>query len=185
MEKEDPLELFYKLKIDMLKYSRIIEKQNSAPTVSFAIQPKWAFEITTIKDWKTPWTKLKSPNDWIASIGLNLSPMLSGIAKKNEEQYNLDYEEAINSYLNYLQQKNFIKQQYKALLEYYLIQKDTVSILYESALKELHDYKIHYDSGAISELDYKSIWVRVENCRLSKECIELYCWLYDLLYKMN
>lgn len=82
-------------------------------------------------------------------------------------------------------QKKSLKQQYTTLLNYYLLQKNTISSLYEAGLKELDDYKYQYAVNTISKLDLYSVNTRIENCRLTKENIELFVLLYEILLIIN
>jgi hypothetical protein len=57
--------------------------------------------------------------------------------------------------------------------------------LYKAACREKEDYSILYKEKSISKLDFDSVQVRVENCRLSKEIIEANCLLYEILLQLN
>ncbi|MCR4734828.1 MAG: TolC family protein [Treponema sp.] len=180
----DPLELSYKLKLEIIKNARILEKQNFAPNISVSIEPDWSLEIKKQSEWQKTLKNMGAPDSWNTSIGINISPLLSGLARQNNKKFRLDYEEAENAYNSYLEQKSFLKQKYKALSNYYLKQKAMVSELYDSGQKELDDYSYQYKMNVISKLDFDSIRVRVENCRLTKENIDLYFIMYDFLEKM-
>ena len=43
---DDPLEETYKIKLEILQAERILERQNSTPTINFSIQPNWTLETT-------------------------------------------------------------------------------------------------------------------------------------------
>lgn len=178
----DPLKAIYELKIDMLKTSRILEKQSSAPTLNLSIEPNWSLPVVKKADWKDAWSSDdKVSPTWTASVSVNLSPLLSAAVKHNKKQYEINYEIAQKSYEGYLQQKTFVKTQYQALYDNYLKQNESVTKLLESGLVELKDYKELYFSGAISKLDYDSVKTRVENCKLNKDCIALQEKLYEFL----
>ncbi len=180
-----PLEHIYKLKLEILKTERILEKQMSAPTLSFSIQPNLRLSTTKVESWKNAWETFEEPYSWNFNIGLNLSPMFTGIAKQNNQKYQLDYNNAETTYNSYLAKREFIKEQYKTLLEYYLQQKKTICKLYDLGIRELQDYKIQYEAKMISKLDFDSIKTRIENYKLSKECVDLYIWLYEMMMKFE
>ena len=52
-------------------------------------------------------------------------------------------------------------------------------------ISELKDLESQFSAGAISELDFDSVKVRVENCKLNIEIIEVYVWLYEVLCEIN
>lgn len=182
---DDPLEETYKIKLEILQAERILERQNSAPTINFSIQPNWTLETTKQDEWKKAWENMGSPSSWNVSIGINLSPLFLGLAKENKKKYELNYEDTKNSYNSYMLQKKSLKQQYTTLLNYYLLQKNTISSLYEAGLRELDDYKYQYAVNTISKLDLYSVNTRIENCRLTKENIELFVLLYEILLIIN
>lgn len=111
--------------------------------------------------------------------------MISATATKSKKQFNLDYESAENSYNAYLIQKNFVLQQYQTILKQYKLQSKKISNLYKTGMNELQDLQTQYKEGAISMLDYDSVKVQIENCKLNMEIIELYIWLYEVLLKIN
>jgi outer membrane protein TolC len=180
----DPMEKIYQLKLQMLKTNRILEKQKSAPTLSLSLQPAWSFEKTKADDWKSAWKNGETPS-WSASVGINFSPFLNAAVSKNQEQYEISYAQAEKSYENYLLQKHYVQEQYQTLVLNYSQQLENVANLYEEGRRELEDYKTQYEAGAISRLDFDSVKIRVENCDLSKNCVEIYKWLYTLLGEMN
>lgn len=49
---------------------------------------------------------------------------------------------------------------------------------------ELSDLKTQLDLGAISSLDYLTKENNIKNMNLSKEGIEVYCWMYEVLLKL-
>lgn len=177
----DPLEESYKLKIELLKTNHTLEKQSSAPTVSLSVQPSWSFDPKKQDEWKDA----NSPSSWSATIGVNLSPLFSGSISKKEQQYELSYQATENSLNAYITQKEFVLQQYKTILENYKAQLEEISNLYNAGRAELKDIESLFTAGSISELDFDSVKVRVENCRLNMETIELYVWLYEVLCNIN
>ncbi len=181
----DPLEESYKLKIELLKTNHTLEKQASAPTLSLSVQPSWSFDPKKQDEWKEAWKDASSSSSWSATIGVNLSPLFSASISKNEQQYELSYQATENSLNAYITQKEFVLQQYKTILDNYKIQLEEISKLYNTGNLELKDLESQLSAGAISELDFDSVKVRVENCRLNMELIELYVWLYEVLCNIN
>ena len=168
----------------MLKTNQILEKQKSAPILSLSLQPAWSFEKTKADDWRAAWKNGETPS-WSASVGINFSSFLNATVSKNHEQYEISYAQAEKSYENYLLQKHYVQEQYQTLVLNYSQQLENVANLYEEGKRELGDYKTQYEAGAISRLDLDSVKIRVENCGLSKNCVEIYKWLYTILGEMN
>lgn len=181
----DPLEESYKLKIELLKTNHTLGKQASAPTLSLSVQPSWSFDPKKQEEWKKAWKDANSPSSWSATIGVNLSPLLSASVSKKKQQYELSYQALENSLNAYITQKEFVLQQYKTILDNYKIQLEEISMLYNTGNSKLKDLESQFSVGAISELDFDSVKVRVENCRLNMEIIELYVWLYEVLWGIN
>ena len=181
----DPLEESYKLKIELLKTNHTLEKQASAPTLSLSVQPSWSFDPKKQDEWKDAWKDASSPSSWSATIGVNLSPLFSASISKKEQQYELSYQAEENALNAYITQKTFVLQQYKTILDNYKTQFVEISKLYNVGNSELKDLESQFSAGAISELDFDSVKVRVENCRLNMEIIELYVWLYEVLCEIN
>ena len=180
----DPIDSIYQLKLQMLKTSRVLQKQNSAPTLTLTLQPSWTLETVKNTEWKNAWNNGENPS-WSATISINLSPLLNAAVSRNEEKYEISYEKAEKSYDNYLRQKQYVQEQYQSLIQNYSMQLENVTKLYEEGKAELEDYGIQYEAGAISRLDFDSVKIRVENCELSKNCVEIYKWLYGVLLSMN
>jgi hypothetical protein len=88
----DPLEETFKLKIEILESSRLLEKQSYAPVLNLSVQPKWQPE------------NFNKIDSWNASVGINLSPMISGIVKQNKRKYQINRKDAEDSFSAYLQQ---------------------------------------------------------------------------------
>lgn len=129
----DPLEETYKLKLEILNANRTLQKQNSAPTLSFSVQPAWSMDATKAEEWKKPWKDLGSPSAWTTSVSINFSPLISGIVKHNKEQFKNDYTAAEKSYNSYLAQKEFVRQQYKYLKNQY---ENQLTIVLELLIEE-------------------------------------------------
>lgn len=181
----DPLEESYKLKIELLKTNHILEKQSSAPTLSLSVQPSWSLDPKKQEEWKEAWKDLSSPSSWSATIGVNLSPLLSALVGKKEHQFKINYQATENSFKAYITQKTFVLQQYKTILDNYKKQFEDILKLYDTGSAELKDLESQFSAGAISELDFDSVKVRVENCGINMEIIEMYVWLYEVLWNIN
>ena len=181
----DFVEENYQLKLKMLSINRCLEKQNSAPIVSISIQPSWNLELQKENEWLDAWKNLNSPSNWSATVGINLSPLISATVKQDKKQYKFNYDSLVNSFIAYEKQKEFILHQYQNLYEQYQKQLVEITNLYNESLIELTDMEKQYTTGAISKIDYDSIKFRVENCNLNMEINELYVWLYDFLIKIN
>ena len=52
------LEETYKIKLEILQAERILERQNSTPTINFSIQPNWTLETTKQDEWKKAWENM-------------------------------------------------------------------------------------------------------------------------------
>ena len=181
----DPLEESYKLKIELLKTNHTLEKQSLAPTLSLSVQPSWSLDSKKQDEWKEAWKDLSSPSSWSATIGVNLSPLLSALVGKKEQQFKINYQATENSFKAYITQKTFVLQQYKTILDNYKKQFEDISKLYDTGSAELKDLESQFSAGAISELDFDSVKVRVENCGINMEIIEMYVWLYEVLWNIN
>ena len=184
-EAVDPLELAYKLKIELAEVSRVLEKQSYAPTLSFSLQPNWSLGMVEESDWADAWEDMGKPSTWKASLSVDLYPLFSGIAKQNKKKYTINHEDVEREYSVYMQQKAFTQKQYETLLQHYILQRNTISTLYDAACAELEDYKTQFQANAISKLDYDTVQTRVENSRLTKEIIEINVWLYELLKRLH
>ncbi len=180
---KDPIELNNKIKIEMIENSRVLEKQSSAPVLNFSLQPKWSLGITSPDGWQDAWSDFCNPVAWKASLSVNLSPMISGIAKQNKKKYEINHKQAEENDAAYIKQKRIHMEQCENILRHFLIEKNTIEQLYSYACDELEGYKSQYEANAISKLDLDTVMVRVENCRLSKEIIELNISLYNILLK--
>ena len=102
-----------------------------------------------------------------------------------KRKYQINRKDAEDSFSAYLQQKAFVHEQFKIISEHYTKQKQDITALYKAACREKEDYSILYKEKSISKLDFDSVQVRVENCRLSKEIIEANCLLYKILLQLN
>lgn len=181
----DPLEQTYQIKLQLLESSRISEKQASAPIINFTVQPKLDSTTTAKDSWKTAWEDFPNTSSWNFSLGINFTPLFSGVSKYNKEKYQLDYTEAEKSYKAYLTQRAFVRQQYNVLLEHYTNQNGIIASLYESGLKEYQDLRKQYEADLISKLDLESARVRIENLNFTKKYVGLYVWMYKILIQVN
>ncbi len=182
----DPLEEIYKLQIEMLQNSRTKEKQTSAPTLNFSLQSGWISDSVINSQWTNAWgsENSKTPT-WSAGISVNLSPLINSVAAQNKQKYKKNLETAKNSYISYLQKKDFSQKNYAILIKNYSEQLNTVSKLYETSKNHLEDFEIQFKAGAISKLEYISAKARSENLMLNKKCTEIYKWMYEFFLKIN
>lgn len=180
----DPMDLIYKLKLQMLETKSVLQKQNSAPTLNLTVQPSWALEKVKNNDWQDAWKNGDNPS-WTATVSMDFSPLLRSTMSKDKKHYEIDYQQAEKSYENYLAQKKFVKEQYEILYRNYSYQLESIEKLFEEGKIELRDYEKLYNEGAISKLDFDSVKTKVENCELSRNCVEIYKWLYGVLLSMN
>ena len=168
----------------MKNNSRILEKQNYAPTINLTVQPSWSLNEIIQENWKDAWKNMARPTTWTASVSVNLSPLISGIINQNKKQYDLDYDLAVKSYNSYLKQRDYLYCQYEELFKQYAKQSENAIKLYQESLVELEDYETQYKAGAVSYFDYESVKIRVDNLRLSKKSIKMYEWMYNILLKL-
>ena len=180
----DPMDLIYKLKLQMLETKNVLQKQNSAPTLNLTIQSSWTLENVKNNDWQDAWKNGDNPS-WTATVSMDFSPLLRSTMSKDKKHYEIDYQQAEKSYENYLAQKKFIKEQYEILYRNYSYQLESIEKLFEKGKIELRDYEKLYNEGAISKLDFDSVKTKVENCELSRNCVKIYKWLYGVLLEMN
>ncbi len=184
IDDNDPLEQTYRLKLEMLESGRIAQKQATAPVMNLSVQPGLALNTTKKDEWKNAWKDMDSPSSWTVGIGFDFSSVFSGVASQNTKKYKIEYNEALESYTLYLRQRDFVLQQYNTLVSQYCQQKEIIDGLYNAGLQELNDYKQQYEADAISKLDFEAVKVRVENCKLMKENIELNLLLYNIMAKL-
>lgn len=180
----DPMDLIYKIKLQMLETKNVLQKQNSAPTLNLIVQPSWALEKVKNNDWQDAWKTGDNPS-WTATVSMDFSPLLRSSMSKEKKHYEIDYQQAEKSYENYLLQKKFVNEQYELLYKNYSSQLESIEKLFDEGKIELIDYEKLYNAGAISKLDFDSVKTKVENCELSKNCVEIYKWLYGVLLEMN
>lgn len=154
----DPMEKIFLLKLDILKENHIFEKQKSSPIMELIIRPSW--EIT---------------------VGFDLSPCIKSPIKSNNQCYELDLKLIEQNYETSVNYRNLIRKQYQELLDSYILQSKNILVLLNDRKTELSDYEKQYKMGMISKLDYQVILTEVENCELSKSCIDNYIWLYKSL----
>lgn len=173
---KDPCEENYLLKLEMLDTKKIAQRQSSAPTVDFTVTPIWQQNRENEK--KFDYT------NYSVGVGVDFSPLISSLSKNSAKQFSIEYETAEKSYQAYLNQRKFVKQQYSSLLSSYKEQAEMIGDLLEEGEKELIDMKKQFDAGAVSSLDYYSVEIRIKNARLTKQIVELNCWLYEVLLEM-
>lgn len=180
----DPMDSIYQLKLQMLETKHILQKQSSAPTLSLTVQPSWTLESVKNADWQDAWKKGEKPS-WTATVSMDFSSFFKSTMSKDKKHYEMDYRQAEKSYKNYLMQKKFVKEQYESLYENYSQQLENIAKLLEEGSVELNDYEKLFNAGAISKLDYDSVKIKVENGGLSRKCVEIYKWLYEVLLEIN
>lgn len=180
----DPMDLIYRLKLQMLETNYVLQKQSSAPTLSLTIQPSWTLENVKNSDWQDAWKKGEKPS-WTATVSMDFSAFLRSSVSKEKKHYEIDYQQAEKSYENYLMQKKFVKEQYEILCKNYSTQLKNIEKLLEEGKTELNDYEKLFNTGAISKLDYDSVKTKVENGKLSRNCMKIYKWLYEVLFELN
>lgn len=189
--KRDPLEENYKLKIEILQTQRSLQKQNDAPVLTLSIQPNWQSEIINQEKWKDSTigqdslTNIRKPQSWDLSVNVNFTPMISGLIKQNTNKYELEYDTVKRSCTTYLEQKNYVLRQYQNLLEQYKKLAHETEKIFKKYQIELIEYETFYESGNITKLDYLSVELKKENCRLTLENLNLNCWLYENLILLN
>ncbi len=182
---KDPEEESYKLKLEILKLNRILEKQSSAPTISISIQPIWTQKSSYEDNYTFALKDFDSPTSFSAVVNFNLSPLLSSISNQNKTQYELEYQSMENSYNAYIENKKNVLQQYRKILENYESELQYITELYGEGLTELEELENQYKKGAISKFEYNSVKVKIENYRLFKKITEEYIFLYEILVYLN
>lgn len=178
----DPMDLIFQLKLQMLENRYVLQKQSSAPTLNLTIQPSWSLENVKNTEWIT--SRKKSNPSWTGTISVDFSPLLKTTISQDNKHYEIDYEQTKKSYKNYLQQKKFVQEQYMFLLHNYSKQLEDIEKLYNEGKLELRDYERLFKIGAISKLDYDSVRVKVENYKLSRNCVVIYKWLCNIFQSL-
>lgn len=180
----DPMDLIYQLKLQMLETKHVLQKQSSAPTLSLTVQPSWTLENVKNNNWQDAWEKGEKTS-WTATVSMDFSSFFKSTISKDKKHYEMDYQQAKKSYKNYLLQKKFVKEQYENLYRNYSNQLESIERLLTKEKLELNDYNKLYNEGTISKLDYDSVKIKVENGKLSRNCVEIYKWLYEVLLEIN
>ena len=180
----DPCAEALLLKIDMLKTSAALSRQNSAPVLGLSLEPCWSLETVKAGDWKSAWSG-DTTTEWTAGISLNLTPLISSLASKTDDEEHIEMQSAQDAYDSYMKQKSYVNKQYASLVAAFEKQQKKAEELCKETDQLLADSKQQLDSGAISRLDYDSIQFRKMSCYASLECITLYIWLYTWLGEMT
>lgn len=158
----DPVENTLLCKLKILQANEVLEKQNNAPQLS-----------------------LTATTQNVYSASVDFSPLLESTGKQASKQRKLTYQNAQNNYNAYLEQKNFVNEQYQSIITAYKQQLESIEKLNTSGSQLRQDMKKQYESGAISKIDYNSFEYQYINNALSMDCIKLNIWLYTLLLELN
>lgn len=102
-----------------------------------------------------------NPTSWNVSVGINLSPLFSGLAEQYKKKFEMDLQQAELVYGSYIAQKNIVVSKYKYLKEQYESQMKDITKLYEDGLSELMDMEKQYASASISKFDLETMEVRI------------------------
>ena len=182
---KDPYEKNLILQMEMLETERVQQKVNNAPSISLTVTPAWSLNATDESEWKKAWKQNDAFSNWTASVGIDFSNMISGLSSKAGKQAEIEYETAERTYEAYLCQRAFVKNQYGTLLSSYFEQLEIISNVLGSGEVELNDLKVQLEAGAVSSLDYYAKEINVKNMRLSKESVEINCWMYEILAELK
>lgn len=183
-EVSDPCLENLQLKLEMLETTQIAQKQSSAPVLSLSVTPTWELDETKEEEWKNAWKTEDAYKSWSASVGIDFSPLFAAASKKSNKHSEIEYKSAQKNLESYITQKEFIQNQYNSIIQIYESQLQTVSTLVEEGKKEMEDMELQFKTGAISALDFDSVKTQVNNSVLSKECLEINCWMYKILKKI-
>lgn len=183
-DNSDPMDNIYQLKIQMMETNQVLKKQNLAPMLTLTLQPSWSLETVRKNDWIEAWKKGETPS-WTTTLSVDLSSYFKASVSQEKKHYEINYEQLVKSYNNYLLQKEFIQEQYKILLQQYSLQLQFIEKLCDEGKIELKDHELLYNKGEISKIDYDSTKIKIDNFELSRDCIKIYKWLYEILVEMN
>ncbi len=166
--KIDPFEASLQLSIQIIENNIISSKQKGAPALCVsAVVP---FDIDN-----------KKPGEWTLNLSLDVSPFFSSIAEHNIAKEQLDLQSSRNTYYSYVTKKNFLKKQYELFVHNYDIKIETLATLISNYEKELNDTLIQFEKGAVSQIDYETKRVYLENYHLTYESLIYYSLLYKIL----
>ena len=179
----DPKEKSYVLNQQTIQNSRILEKQQAAPTLDISVQPSWDLDTTKAKDWEDSWKDITKPTNLTVNVSFNLTPMFMGISKQNKQKYQIKINESQELINSYIKQKKNIEQQYVRFIDEYTKQLGIINNLCELGKQELKDYEQQLEAGTISQLEFDSVCLKVNNYECSKRSLELNIWLYKMFMK--
>lgn len=180
----DPMAQSYLDKIEMQNSQTILYRQSYAPTLSLSVSPSWKSNMTELDKRNESWTEKEKPDAWTGKIVLDLSPLFNGLVSNKIKQSNISLNDINNVYKNYMQQKEIIRAQYANILNLYSRQYEEFSVICEEQEVNRDLWKIQFDKGFLSELDYKSNLIQLENNRLNLQSIQLNIWLYQFMLKL-
>lgn len=163
----DFIKKLYKLKFDIFETNKIFQRQNNAPIINVSTKIAWLQNIS-------------DSNEIGLSIGINFSPLLQFVGANINQKNKLDEKELLNSYENYLKQKEFLIKQYDSILEYYKKQVQSSEKICEELFINFLDARTLYENGAISKIDFNSKELEYNNFILNKDILDKYCYLYEI-----
>lgn len=164
----DPYAAALKLKVMLEENNIINEKQNNAPVLGFSASVPYDTDNDKI-------------GDWTLGLSIDFSPLFSSLTGRNLERAEIGLQSARAVYEAYLEQKQFLKTQYDAILTVYEKQIIKTNELIEKYQLQVSDKAQQLEQGIITRLDYESEKIRLENCRLTFESLLLNVWLYKVL----
>ena len=162
IRKIDPEKANFQIRIENFKNNQILEKQKASPELMFLIQSSSQI-----------------------SVGINFSPYFKYLINRTGRKTELQNFQLQQEYQTYIEQLRYKQTLYNSLINNYLTQLSNITLLLESRKKEQSDYKKMYDLGFISELEYESKKIQMENCEYSKRINECYIWMYEQIYNLD
>lgn len=181
---KDPYEKNLILQMDILETKRIQRKVNDAPNLSLTISPVLSLNETYESEWKKAWNQNNKITNWSVSLGIDFSKMIADFSSKSDKQAEIEYETAKRTYEVYLNQRSFFENQYESLLKSYYRQYEIVCDVLETGELELEELKEQLELGSVSSLDFYTKEINIKNMRLSKESVEIICWMYEILKEL-
>ena len=168
----DPYAAALKLKAMLEENNIINEKQNNAPVLGLSASVPYD-------------TDNKKMGDWTLGLSLDFSPLFSSLAGSNLKRVEIGMESARAVYEAYIEQKQFLIAQYDLILIDYEKQINKTNELIEKYELQVNDKAQQLEQGIITKLDYESEKIRLDNCRLTYESLQLNVWLYKVLREFS